>query len=205
MNQYTDPGGPGYVWFTAHIGHVGEECLIWPYSCCTAGYGSFMFKRKLLLAHREMCRVTHGEPPTPKHHAAHSCGNRRCINPAHLSWKTAKDNQLDRRRHGTQTVSGRRKITLQQAEQIKRLKGMETSIVTAARYGVTESNVRLIQSGKTWQTENRKHNLLLTADQVRAIRKIGRSQSNTKTAAEFGIHKGAVWRILNGRSYRGVA
>lgn len=51
--------------------------------------------------------------------------------------------------HGTQNKT-RRKITQMQADQIRSLKGMETAIDTAARYGVTESNVRQIQDGKIW-------------------------------------------------------
>src|SRR5258708_608706 len=125
---------PGLAFLLKSLSHEGEECLIWPFSCCTAGYGNFMANKKRGLAHREMCRMAHGEPPTPDHHAAHSCGNRRCINPRHISWKTQSDNQLDRRQHGTvkRTYT---KITAEQAAQIRQLKEKETSIETAAKYG----------------------------------------------------------------------
>lgn len=130
------------------VGHQGDDCLLWPYSCCTPGYGMFMFEKVRRLAHRFMCELAHGEPPEG-HQAAHSCGNRRCVNPHHLSWKTGAHNQLDRRKHGTNNKT-RTKINATQADQIRKLRGLETSIQTAARYGVTESNVRLIQDGKTW-------------------------------------------------------
>lgn len=145
-----DPRIPvGYNWIMQQVGHHGDDCLIWPYSCCTPGYGMFMFETKRRLAHRFMCEKTHGAAPGDDYHAAHSCGNRRCVNPKHLSWKTRRDNQLDKRTHGTNNKT-RTKINATQADQIRKLRGFETSIQTAARYGVTESNVRLIQDGKTW-------------------------------------------------------
>lgn len=50
-----------------------------------------------------MCQKAHGDPPSPKHDAAHSCGrgHEGCVNPNHLSWKTKKQNQADRITHGT--------------------------------------------------------------------------------------------------------
>lgn len=203
MNQYAKTGGgPGYLWLMAQIEHDSGECLIWPFSCCTAGYGSFMHDKKVRLAHREVCRLTHGDPPGPRYEAAHSCGNRRCVNRKHLSWKTRQDNQLDRADHGTQTVPGRMKITLVQAEQIKQLKGIETSIETAARYGITESNVRLIQDGKTWKTAGRKHALLLRADQVIAVRRA--AGTDTQIGRQLGINPRTVTRIREGKAYTHV-
>jgi hypothetical protein len=56
-----------------------------------------------LYAHRLMCQLAHGDPPTPDHIAAHSCGrgHEGCVNPNHLSWKTYSENELDKRVHGT--------------------------------------------------------------------------------------------------------
>lgn len=147
----------GYNFAMAHVGHEGDECVIWPYSCCTPGYGTFSYQHTRHLAHRFMCEQTHGAPPTARHQAAHSCGNRRCINPRHIRWKTPSDNQKERRVHGTHTHKNSRRLTQRQADQIRALKGVETSVETAARYGVTESNVRLIQDGQTWKDDRKIH------------------------------------------------
>lgn len=43
-----------------------------------------------------------GEPPTPKHHAMHSCDNPKCVNPAHLKWGTPSENTQDKIAKGRQ-------------------------------------------------------------------------------------------------------
>jgi hypothetical protein len=190
----------GYNWIMANVDHDGDECLLWPFKVSTPGYGQFNYQYVHYLAHRYMCRLVHGEPPMPSHHAAHSCGNRRCCNPRHLSWKSPRDNQLDRKKHGT-TVKAQSKITLMQANQIKALKGIEGSVSIAARYGITESNVRLIHEGKIWK-EVRKIARPLTADQVRTIRQIGNTKTARAIAAMLGVSTTSVFRVRQGRTHK---
>lgn len=96
---------PGEVqeWMAAHVDHHGDDCLLWPFSGNWNGYGHLGVNGKVCKAHRVMCTLAHGEPPTPKHVAAHSCHNPPCVNPDHLSWKTPRENLLDRRADGTLT------------------------------------------------------------------------------------------------------
>ena len=190
---------PGLKFILDHVGHQGRECLIWPFTCCTPGYGNFMADKTRHLAHRYMCQLIHGEPPTPEHHAAHACGNRRCVNPNHLSWKTQSENQLDRREHGT-TKKTAAKLTQQQADQIRQLRGQETAIVTAAKYGVTESNVRQIQDGTIWRLD-RKIPRPMSEEKVRQIRQLG-SKTLREVAEQFNTSQGVVWRIRAGKSFR---
>lgn len=128
-----------------HVNHSGEACLIWPFAFTSSGYGKF--SKKQHYAHRYMCRLVHGDPPEG-FQAAHACGNTKCVNPRHLSWKSTGDNQLDRRIHGTHAVT-RRKLTIEQVRQIRELNG-EKSTVLAARFGVSEANIRKVQTGVTW-------------------------------------------------------
>lgn len=193
----------GLNFLIAHRLHADKEnCVLWPYGVCTPGYGMCFVDGRRQMTHRVMCTWVKGHPPTPKHQVAHSCGNRRCINPHHLSWKTAAQNQIDRNAHGMQTVVGRTKITKSQVEQIKALKGVETSVHTAAKYGITESNVRLIQDGKIWNQTGRSHAMLLTRDQVIAVRNSEKKKSCREVGEAMGIHEDAVWRIRRGISYR---
>src|SRR5215471_14726746 len=90
-------------WIQERVGHAGDDCLQWPFSRSSSGYGILFHEGKVVYAHRTMCELANGKPPTPKHHASHSCGRGHlgCVNPRHLEWKTAAENQQDRRKHGT--------------------------------------------------------------------------------------------------------
>ncbi len=52
----------------------------------------------------------------------HTCDNRRCINPKHLVGGTRDENNKDRARKGrsAKSVPSRRKLTQEQAEEIRR-------------------------------------------------------------------------------------
>lgn len=88
------------AWLAAHVDHQGEDCLIWPFS---SGYGTVKVNGRSEKAHRYMCRLAHGAPPTLAHHAAHNCGkgHEGCVHPQHLRWDTAIGNHADRYEHGT--------------------------------------------------------------------------------------------------------
>lgn len=106
--RYGDPLAGGTAtgatveWLAAQVGHDGEGCLTWPFSRNPKGYGQTWWNGQPAIASRVMCILANGEPPTPEHQAAHSCGNgtKGCVHPRHLSWKTSFANQQDRLRHG---------------------------------------------------------------------------------------------------------
>lgn len=141
--------GRAYQWIVAHQNYAGDDCLPWPFGKNWDGYGHFGYMGKLLKSARFMCTLVNGEPPTPKHQAAHSCGNgnKGCMNPRHLSWKTASENQLDRRLHGTFKKSGgpRRKLTVAQIDEVRRSKGLVSQVKLAKRLGVTRSVIEYWQ------------------------------------------------------------
>jgi hypothetical protein len=141
----------GHKWLLQHVYHLGDECLLWPLGFSGTGYGIFSAHKQHYYAHRYMCELAHGPAPDG-YQAAHSCGDPRCVNPKHLSWKTPAENQLDRHEHGT-TMEGRRhKLTPEQVAEIRAVAGTEPRARTAARYGVTGVTVRHIQNGNTWKT-----------------------------------------------------
>jgi hypothetical protein len=144
-------------WMGDHVFYPHDYCcLIWPFGRSTGGYATFGRNGRQLYVHRFMCEQMHGPAPEG-HQAAHSCGRGHdgCVNPRHLSWKTASDNQMDRARHGTKHQGRKAKLTREQAEQILAAKGIELPHVTAKRFSVTESNVRQIQTGKIWRSLER--------------------------------------------------
>lgn len=134
--------------------YEGDDCLIWPFARVN-GYGHMKRNGKGGNVSRYLCLDVNGAPPTPKHQAAHSCGNGHlgCVTKRHLSWKTPKDNTADKLIHGTHNRGERQgasKITEGQAREILALKGVEPQTALAARYGISRSAVADIHVGKNW-------------------------------------------------------
>lgn len=88
-------------WVRAILPYDGDDCLTWPYATDKDGYGLGELGGKIRRAHRYICMLAHGAPPTQRHQAAHSCGKGHlgCVNPRHLRWATNSENQLDRWAH----------------------------------------------------------------------------------------------------------
>lgn len=131
----------------------GEECLLWPYGFGSHGYGSLTFRGKSGSAHRFVCAEVHGEPPTPQHDAAHSCGIRGCVNPAHLRWATRSENAADMVEHGTHHRGERQwcaRLTEDDVRAIRRLKGKRTAYSVAKDFGVSAGAIHGIFNGQTW-------------------------------------------------------
>lgn len=90
-------------WVNSIMGRAPtDDCIEWPFSKRESGYGQIVWKYKRTTSHRVVCEIAHGAPEDPSYQAAHSCGNRSCCNPKHLSWKTPLENIHDKIDHGTQ-------------------------------------------------------------------------------------------------------
>lgn len=140
-----------------NVAHDGDECLIWPFSRNqTHGYGEIRKEHfGASLAHRAMCIAAHGQPPSNRHEAAHSCGKGRdaCVNPKHLSWKTPSENNGDKRDHGTQPwgegMWHMAKLTLDQAKTIKYSDKIAREL--AAEYNVSMITIYRIKNNQNWR------------------------------------------------------
>jgi hypothetical protein len=139
-------------WLAEQVGYAGDDCLQWPFGR-SSGYGMVKYEGEITYAHRVMCRLAHGEPPTPKHEAAHSCGkgHEGCINPNHLSWKTHAENQRDRIAHGTIQAGHKRKLSFDDALKVRALRGKLSQREIGEMFGITRANVSYIQLGKTYR------------------------------------------------------
>jgi hypothetical protein len=136
--------------------YTGDDCLTWPYGTDSKGYGRISLDGKERIVSRLVCKAAHGEPPTPKHEAAHSCGKGHlaCINPHHLSWKTPAQNRADCIVHGTHIRGSDHKVAKLDAERVRTirlelLRGVRQKDL-AKRFGVSRGTVSDIASRRLW-------------------------------------------------------
>lgn len=143
------------AWIEAHVGHKGDQCLIWPFGVSDHGRGQAHLGGQPKSAPRVMCILAHGEPPDPAMHAAHSCGNGHigCMHPGHLRWATVAENENDKRLHGT-LRRGRAintaKLTEDDVRAIRAAEGYRIGGELARKYGVTVSCICTIRTRKSW-------------------------------------------------------
>ena len=77
------------------------DCVIWPCSRTTAGYGQMWRDGSRQYVHRLVCEKFNGPIPAEKPWALHKCGmgHKGCVNPKHLYWGSPKENTADKIRH----------------------------------------------------------------------------------------------------------
>lgn len=140
-------------WLLAHVDFGSDECLIWPFRVEPNGYGSLYWDGATAGAHRVMCSLAHGEPGDRDLQTAHSCNNRRCVNPRHLRWATAQENTLEKNDHGTMLVGERNPqhvLTEDDVLAIRTYEGKAFLREVAPLFGVSMSTVHRIWQRKAW-------------------------------------------------------
>lgn len=107
-----------------------------------------------------VCEAFNGPRPTPEHQAAHWDGRITNNAPGNLRWATPKENQEDRKRHGTRLfgeIHAMAKITDLQAEEIReayRLNRVKSRVrmglrkELAERFGLNPQTVQNIGNGR---------------------------------------------------------
>ena len=140
----------------AHIGYQGRKCLIWPMFRDDKGYGMVAYDGRLWRASNLMCRMAHGEPPSKKHQAAHSChrGHKGCYHPGHVDWKTPKQNTEDavkNGRYGSNPAGQKGVLSHQKADEIRKLAETMTNKQLGKKYGVHAETIAKIRRGETWK------------------------------------------------------
>lgn len=136
--------------------HDGEACIRWPFSKADWYHSIALGGGRFSKAHREMCRIAHGSPPSPAHQAMHSCDNKWCVNPKHLSWGTPQENISDAVSRG-RTLRGEKvpaaKLTAQDVLHIRERHGRGQSLaqIAASYPSITRGNIWAIAHRKTWK------------------------------------------------------
>ena len=151
----TEKGEPTRFILEAVMTYEGEDCLKWPYAENGHGRGQLRVDGGNIQAHRYVCELANGKPPTPKHEAAHSCGNgdEGCVTKGHLFWKTRAENEADKLVHGTHNRGERHplvKLSENDARYIFVCKGVIRQKSLARQFNISDATVRDIQHRRTW-------------------------------------------------------
>lgn len=135
--------GAALQWLRDRVSYAGDDCQIWPFNKNENGYGTLGVEGEIHKAHRFMCTLAHGSPPSDTHQAAHACGNRGCVNPRHLSWKTRSENEADKKLHGTvgKPRGSRTKLSAADVAFIRASKGTITCETLAAQFGLSRAGI----------------------------------------------------------------
>lgn len=130
----------------ARVDSSAGPSACWPWTGATnnTGYGVLgVGRNKLVLAHRATYEL-HIRALRPREVVMHSCDNRRCCNPAHLSAVSQQENLVDMARKGRSTSP----LTEAQARAI--LHDSRPYRVVAADYGVSHNTVGRIKRKQDW-------------------------------------------------------
>lgn len=135
------------------------SCLLWCGAMHPRGYGLIRKAGKWSKAYRVSYEIHHGAIPDGMV-VMHSCDQPGCINPAHLSIGTQRDNVRDMISKGRDNrLSGERhphaKLTVEEVAEIRRRyiprKHGCGAGALAMEFGVSKQTVQAILVGETWR------------------------------------------------------
>ena len=111
------------------------------------GYGRVGIGGKVLLAHRYVASLM----GLPDGVVRHSCDNRPCCNPAHLSVGTQQQNLVERSLRSPRNYSTLKLLPEQVVEARRLMAEGETATAVARYFGVSPENMMHIRNRRTWK------------------------------------------------------
>lgn len=125
-------------------------CWLWMCATSSCGYGSIGYEKRRWVAHRLSWEGVNG-PIAEGLLLCHKCDTPACVNPDHMFVGTMADNMRDmvkKRRFAVAKRGNGSKLTELQAEKIKH--DLRSQSAIASEYGIHQSMVSLIKSGRCW-------------------------------------------------------
>lgn len=145
------------LWDRVSIGGA-NECWPWKLGADKDGYGLFTFERSRYRAHRLACELVNG-PVRDGEVVMHSCDNRLCCNPAHLSAATQAKNIADMRSKGRarggRNIGERNGSARLTADAAQKIRGdTRVARLIAEDFDISPNTVWAIKAGRIWASLN---------------------------------------------------
>lgn len=119
------------------------------------GYACVTIYNRTHYVHRLMCLAFHGAPPTKEHQVAHQDGIKSHNQPSNLAWKTARANNADKKRHGTDQTGMRHPnaaLTDDAVLAMRRLRATGASLAELSeQFSTSVANVSFVCTGRSWK------------------------------------------------------
>lgn len=134
-------------WFWSRVQRENPaDCWLWQGTVHHTGYGVVQWGNKQHRTHRVAYILTYWLPDLD---VLHRCGNRLCVNPAHLYEGDDVQNAADRERHGrTARYNGATKLTRSQVDEIRASTRPAREVAVA--YGVSLTHIYRLRRGEEW-------------------------------------------------------
>lgn len=137
--------------FSEKIVIAESGCHEWTGCLAENGYGMLHLDGRTAYAHRVAFEMAHGPIPSGGQ-IMHSCDNRRCVNPEHISLGSFRENMADmvsKSRQALGIKNAHAKLTEEEVKLIRSLNG--TNAAVAKRFKVSASLVSLIRNRRNWK------------------------------------------------------
>lgn len=146
-------------WKNVDMTEGEKSCWNWARAKQYSGYGRVKFDlgdgAKLHGAHRIAFILSGGSITSDKPHVLHSCDNKSCCNPRHLSCGSHSENIKQAHARGALSKPDNltnKKLNVNQVREIRRrLSNGETRKSLRLEYGLSKSGMDHLAAGRTWQ------------------------------------------------------